>query len=358
VFSVAIDQQLTATDYAVVAGVNRNAPMNQVADTLTAPQTSTWFYLPCPVTPASYGPCSNGAVRIISKAENIAFEGLALAGGVVSLVGLPTAADHLIAFVAGQAPLRALPAPSSPNSNVNTAELLFNIGLVFAAGTSPYAGPIYEYQYASTSLTHADTIRGDSDFQSLIFETVALHKAEVLAHFSGLPTGSNFTFPAWQAIGCSSALKAGYVGPCPAGGNTGFVDTPASTADFPALFPCSAGQGSLPPGVTPQSLSGKECDLTFSTSTNLNYAFGRAGYNFTLIANVTSVDSSHFLLNNVSLIGYLYDTYQWNPAIDPSLDKHLSNIQAGSNAADRVGQVFRIKVTLDTSSPIVLPYAF
>jgi hypothetical protein len=52
------------------------------------------------------------------------------------------------------------------------------------------------------------------------------------------------------------------------------------------------------------------------------------------------------------------DTYQWNPAIDGLLDKHLSNIQAGSNTADRVGQVFRIKVTLDTSSPIVLPYAF
>jgi hypothetical protein len=110
--------------------------------------------------------------------------------------------------------------------------------------------------------------------------------------------------------------------------------------------------------VAPQSLAGKECDLTFNTVQNLNYAFGRVGYNFGVIANVTSVDSSHFLLNNVSLVGYLYDTYQWNPAIDGLLDKHLSNIQAGSNTADRVGQVFRIKVTLDTSSPIVLPYAF
>ena len=303
-FSVAIEQQLAATDYTVVAGVNRNATMNQATDTLTAPQTSTWVYLPCPVTPASHGPCSNGAVRIISLAENIAFEGLALGGAVLS-PQLPTAADHLTAFVTGHAPPLALPAPPSPNSDINTAELLFNIGLVLAAGTSPYGGPIYEYQYANMS-NHADRIRADSDFQSLIFETVALHKAEVLAHFSGLPAGSNFTFPAWQAIGCSSALKAGYVGPCPAGGNTGFDDTPASTADFPALFPCSAGPGSLPPGVAPQSLAGKECDLTFNTVQNLNYAFGRVGYNFGVIANVTSVDSSHFLLNNVSLVGYLY----------------------------------------------------
>jgi hypothetical protein len=357
VFSIAIDQQLAATDYTVVAGVNRNAMMNQVTDTLTAPQTSTWFYRPCLVTPERNGPCSNGAVRIISKAENIAFEGLALAGGVISFALLPTAADHLTAFARGQAPLLALTAPPSPNSNINTMELLFNTGLVFAAGTSPYAGPIYEYQYANTS-THADRIRTDSDFQSLILETISLHKAEVLAYFSSLPAGSNFTFPAWQAVGCSSAIRAGYVGPCLAGTATGFDETPGSTADQPALFPCSAGPGSLPPGVTPQSLAGRECDLTFSTSTNLNYAFGRAGYNLTVIANVTSVDSSHFDLNNVSLAGYLYDSYQWNPAFSGLLDKPLSNIQAGSDAADRVGQVFRIKVTLDTSSPVVLPYAF
>ena len=357
VFSVAIEQQLTATDYTVVAGVNRNATMNQVVDTLTPSQASTWFYLPCPVIPASHGACSNGAVRIISLAENIFYEAGAMTGAFFALPAFPTAADHLRAFVTGQAPFLALPAPTSSNSSINTAELLFNIGLMFATGTSPYGGPIYEYQYANTS-EHAGLIRADSDFQSLIFETVALHKAEVLGHFSGLPAGSNFTFPAWQAIGCSSALKAGYVGPCPAGGNTYFDDTPASTADFPALFPCSAGPGSLPPGVTSQSLSGKECDLTFSTSTNLNYAFGRVGYNFRVIANVTSVDSSRFLVNSVSLVGYLYDSYQWNPAIDAFLDKHLSNIQAGSNAADRVGQVFRIKVTLDTQSPIILSYAF
>ena len=335
--------------------MNRNAAMNQITDTLTAAQTFTWYYLPCPVTPARFGACSSGAVRIISLAENALFNVGARAGAL--LPGLPTAADHLRAFVTGQAPSLALPAPTSPNSSINTAELLFNIGLVFATGTSPYSGPIYEYQYANTS-DHADRIRADSDFQSLILETISLHKAEVVAQFSGLPAGSSFTFPAWQAIGCSSARNAGYVGACLAGGNTGFVDTPASTANFPGLFPCSAGPGSLPPGVTSQSLSGKECDLTFSTLLNLNYAFGRVGYNFTVIPNVTSVDSSHFLVNSVSLVGYLYDSYQWNPAIDGLLNEHLSNIQAGSNAADRVGQVFRIKVTLDTSNPFILSYAF
>jgi len=360
VFSVAIEQTLTATDYTVVAGVNRNAATNQVTDTLTASGTSTWFYRPCAVTLADPSPCSNGAVRIISRAENDGFVLLAQAGGVFSSDLLPTATDHLIAFVKGQAPsLLASPAPTSPNSNINTAELLFNTGLVFAAGTSPYGGPIYEYQYAKES-NHADRIRADSDFQSLIVETVALHKAEILAHFSGLPGGTNFTFPAWQAIGCTSATKAGFVGNCLPGGRTEFGDTPAEKADRPALFPCSAGPGALPAGVTSASLSGKECDLSFTTLTNLNYAFGRTGYNFTVIANVSSVDSSHFLLNNVSLSGYLYDAYQWNPVFGGllNLDKRLSNLQAASNAAGRVGQVFRIKVTLDTSNPIVLPYAF
>jgi len=87
----------------------------------------------------------------------------------------------------------------------------------------------------------------------------------------------------------------------------------------PPLFPCNTAHG------TP---SNPECDLTFTTSGVLNHAFGRAGYSLTVVATVarsSANPSSQFVLSSVVVSGYIYDYYQWDPAVNP----WLADLQTG-----------------------------
>ena len=111
-------------------------------------------------------------------------------------------------------------------------------------------------------------------------------------------------------------------------------------------------------GLIRNNFAGVECDLTFKTTIalpddDLFYAFGRVGHNITMQANITKQSDGTFKANSVSLSGYIFDTYQWNPNIAED-DYHLSNIQAESNGqrgplqVNPVGQLPKTIVLIST----------
>jgi hypothetical protein len=225
-----------------------------------------------------------------------------------------------------------------------------NDGLVFQdRSTGLWGGQVPMYTFPSNSFVAA-TIRSDPDFQDLIIETLQVHKTDVAQYFSNNPASLSSTFY-FQAIRCR---QAGFsITACQSlfpHSSTSYDTSPANQVDQPPLFPCA-------------SAPSLECDLTF-TRADLQSAFGRVGYNFTVVATITrpSADSQQFTATNVGLAPgvtnvnwgrttalpqYIYDIYQWNPSW-AQLDHMLASIQAGFNTLGTAGQVFESNVLLAT----------
>jgi hypothetical protein len=249
------------------------------------------------------------------------------------------------------------PAPDGtvppPNSSIQTSKLYFNDGLVFFPAnsqTSPYGGPVYEYTFANVSDT-SSRIWNSVDFQELINETLQAHKQAVIGYFNSPGALPVYTSPPWQAIGCFSLPNADCAG-LPA--STQYLDSAAARVDQPPLFPCATSPGSLPPNVTSDEVAfpSVECNLAFLESNDLNLfnTFGRVGYNLTIQAVVAAANPG--LVNSVKLSGYIYDIYQWNPAV-AQFDSDFANLQSGFGTLGAGGQVYKTIVRLDTDALIL-----
>jgi len=375
-----LDTEALDTDYSVVAGVDPGAG-NTNGGTLTTQQPLFMFALQCqPAPDTANPPCSNGAVRIVSAAEHSDILSGIEIGAFFS--GLPTAADFVTAFgnntaltdvaLAGlsQDNPCTLVNPCPPGA-INTSELYFNDGVILGpapAGASPslYAASVPLYNFRSIS-NLTSLIQQSQDFQELINETLQLHKGDVSSYFNGQNPSSSYAFPAWQAIGCGSIpnTDCSWIPSTPTNftGDTYFSPGAADQVDTPPLFPCATGPGALPPLPNGLNASMLECDLAFINNADLHKAFGRVGYSFTITATISrNVSTGKFFVENIALAGYIYDTYQWNPAVvgttvpligallPHSADYYMANFQAGFNTVTPGGQVFRSQIQLDTSS--------
>jgi hypothetical protein len=236
---------------------------------------------------------------------------------------------------------------------IDTSQLYFNDGLVFGSpNPSLYAGPVNLYEFPQNS-NLATLIRWDSDFQELIGETLQAHKQDVIDYFNQNPTSSSYTSPPWQATGCHS-IPGANCNSVSHPDSTKFATDAASRVDKPPLFPCATSPGALPPGMTAAMFAfpAVECDLTFNVDNNLNYTFGRVGYSLTVQARVSAANPG--LVTSISLSGYIYDVYQWDPVMG-AYDYDLANIQAGFNTLSSVllgqgGHVYKTKANLDTGT--------
>jgi len=339
-------------DYSVVAGVDLQGG-GQASGTLTNQQRLFPFTRDCVHTPG-YSPCYHGAVRITSQAEYEYYQLAAASGGTINSAfaefssGLwPTAGSFLKAFATGNPPAGDAHPPSPSSIRINTSELYFNTGLIFGA---PIAGEVNLYAGAASRYTFpansnvTQRIWNSSDFQELIAETLQAHKADVTHYFSDNPASSSYDSPPWQAIGCWSVPNAN----CTGLPETTHYPNNGSEVDRPPLFPCATSQGALPTGVQPNMLAfpGVQCDLRLETDPNLKAAFGRVGYNFAIIAHVSRANPN--VVSSVSLSGYIYDTYQWNPA-EGANDYHLANIQGGFSTLGVGGHLYKTQVQVDTT---------
>jgi hypothetical protein len=239
-FSLWTSELLGEDDYAIVAGV---VPQGEVP--ISSKQISYTFTQDCPMQPLDDGPpCSNGAVRIISLAEYLAYQTSAPPAGAVYtqlMIGatLPTALNFLTAFVTPQTPSGAsvgTPMPNYPNY-IDSSLLLFNNGLIFNSAT---IGPISNFTFGSASML-ADTI-------ALLKDTLSAHNTDVLNYFSSNPGVNSYVFPIWQVNDTCQSQKA----PC-------YFDK-TRVVDRPPLFSCI-------------SLPAEECDLYFDTNPDLQNTF-------------------------------------------------------------------------------------
>jgi hypothetical protein len=369
VFSVNIGNGTSTTDYSAVAGVDLGT------HALTGQQTLYTFAQPCAVPPVDFGPSSNGAVRIVSSFEVLTVDMPLAIGGAAFGVLVPAAASLLGSFASGSAALDPISLtltflnPVAGAVNIDTLQLYYNDGLLFqgADASSRYFGSVPLYPFLCGTGTNpcsnlSASIQQSPDFQELIVETLQANRQAVINYFNvpGNPNTS-YTPPApWQAIDCGALLVAGgnYSTLCPNNTYFGIGSTAASQVDNPKLFPCVPQQGALSGTLFPAGLAGTlpgslnlagvECEFIFQASNglNLNEAFGRVGYNFTVLPTV----NAQFGVTNISLVGKTYDIYQWNPAMG-ALDKDFANIQAGFGSfSSSAGQIFVTTVQIDTPS--------
>jgi hypothetical protein len=141
------------------------------------------------------------------------------------------------------------------------------------------------------------------------------------------------TLPVWDVLGtCSNPLAN--PANCTTSSPSFFSTDADAQGDQPPLFPCQMIYGTL---------STSECDLTFSTSGDLNHAFGRVGYSLYLQATVTST-GGQLVLTSLAIAGYIYDYYQW----DPQVNDYIAAIQAGYMGPGYGGLIYKDQVVVDT----------
>jgi hypothetical protein len=102
-----------------------------------------------------------------------------------------------------------------------------------------------------------------------------------------------------------------------------------------------------------------ECDLIFINDADLRNAFGRVGYSLVIQATVSrsvANPTSQFVLQSLSVSGYIYDQYEFNPFIANSLplginfgDHQMADVQAGYMSLGNGGQVYQTYVVLVTN---------
>jgi hypothetical protein len=89
----------------------------------------------------------------------------------------------------------------------------------------------------------------------------------------------------------------------------------------------------------------QECDLNFdkNNDNDLFWAFGRVGYNLTITVTVTQQNPSRLTLGGLTVSGYIYDIYQWNPVMG-TFDSPAAYIQAGYGTLGTAGAVYQSQV--------------
>jgi hypothetical protein len=117
--------------------------------------------------------------------------------------------------------------------------------------------------------------------------------------------------------------------------------------DKPPIFPCASGDSSM------------ECDLIFAKDADLQNSFGRVGYGLTIQATVSrsvANPTSQFVLQSLSVSGYIYDEYEFNPFMDNLNlmginfgDHQMADVQAGYMSLGNGGQVYQTYVVLATN---------
>ena len=342
----------TEADYSVVVGPDvRNG--GQAGGMLYASEISPTgvFTLPCAVeVPDDTPPCSYGAVRIVSSVAYTSYRGaVTTAITANNFTVLPTAAAFLNAFVSPMSngdPGGAI--VGTPTfSTANFLPLVFDTGVDFGNPTVP----VYTFDTVSenppTMSPLGFHVMNDPDFQLMLTYTLTAHNQDVLNFFNN-PSNANVlttTLPTWSVIvGCPTDPDHG----CPPGTPAAayFQSSAVQQVDIPAIFPC-------------YSDSGMECDLIFINDADLRNAFGRVGYSLVIQATVSrsvANPTSQFVLQSLSVSGYIYDQYELNPFIANSLplginfgDHQMADVQAGYMSLGNGGQVYQTYVVLVTN---------
>jgi hypothetical protein len=347
VLSVSTPAPYPDGDYSVVAGVDRQGA-GQASGVLTAQGVGFTFFQPCVVSGEQLDfftigpPCSGGAVRIVSLAAYNIYDPAAQTGAWLSSTLYPTGSNFMAAFAVSGTPGNSKIGTSVPAAiTISPQYLYFNDGVVF---TSPSSAPYNVYTFSASTFLAADVV-SNPDFQTLLTDTMKAHNSDVLTYFQNNPNATSHTFPFWTVIGaCSQQADQN----CTPGTPSYFSTAPADLADQPLLFPCAFNQS-------------LECDLTFSAanSMDLHLAYGRVGYNLMLQATVSpsaSNPTSQFVLTSLTVAGWIYDYYQWDPAngtqvppvppLSLKFDWQCADVQAGYNTLGPGGQVYQTQVNV------------